>query len=63
MQMRNTGAHRWFYCVYNPHFAEEMVIIEVAIDPAFQEKLDKGLTKGKARVREILKTIESNANV
>lgn len=63
MQMRNTGAHRWFYCVYNPHFSEEMVIIEVAIDPAFQEKLDKGLTKGKARVREILKTIESNANV
>lgn len=62
MQMRNTGAHRWFYCVYNPHFAEEMVIIEVAIDPAFQEKLDKGLTKGKARVREILATIEGNKN-
>lgn len=63
MQMRHVGARRWFYCVYNPHFAEEMVIIEVAIDPAFQEKLDKGLTKGKSRVREILKTIESNANV
>ena len=63
MQMRHVGARRWFYCVYNPHFAEEMVIIEVAIDPDFQEKLDKGLTKGKARVREILKTIESNANV
>lgn len=62
MQMRHVGARRWFYCVYNPHFAEEMVIIEVAIDPVFQEKLDKGLTKGKARVREILKTIESNAN-
>lgn len=63
MQMRHVGARRWFYCVYNPHFAEEMVIIEVAKDEAYQEKLGKGLTKGKARVREILKTIESNANV
>ena len=62
MQMRHTGAHRWFYCVYNPHFAEEMVIIEVAIDPAFQEKLDKGLAKGRARVLEILNTIKGNAN-
>lgn len=62
MQMRHTGAHRWFYCVYNPHFTEEMVIIEVAIDPAFQEKLDKGLAKGRARVLEILNTIKGNAN-
>lgn len=62
MQMRHTKAHRWFYCVYNPHFAEEMVIIEVAKDEAYQEKLDKGLTKGKARVREILATIEGNKN-
>ena len=57
MQMRDTGAHRWFYCVYNPHFDEEMVIIEVAKDAAYQEKLDKGLIKGKARVREILNKI------
>lgn len=58
MQMRHVGARRWFYCVYNPHFAEEMVIIEVAKDAAYQEKLDKGLIKGKARVREILNTIK-----
>lgn len=62
MQMRHTGARHWFYCVYNPHFAEEMVIIEVAIDPEYQAKLDKGLTKGKARVREIEATIKGNAN-
>lgn len=63
MQMRHVGARRWFYCVYNPHFAEEMVIIEVAKDEAYQEKLGKGLTKGKARVREIYNTIKGNANV
>ena len=63
MQMRHVGARRWFYCVYNPHFAEEMVIIEVAKDEAYQEKLGKGLTKGKARVREIYNTIKGNTNV
>lgn len=63
MQMRHVGARRWFYCVYNPHFAEEMVIIEVAKDEAYQEKLGKGLIKGKARVREIYNTIKGNANV
>ncbi len=63
MQMRHTGANRWFYCVYNPHFSEEMVIIEVARDEAFQEKLGKGLAKGRARVVEILETIKGNANV
>lgn len=63
MQMRHVGARRWFYCVYNPHFTEEMVIIEVAKDEAYQEKLGKGLTKGKARVREIYNTIKGNANV
>lgn len=57
MQMRHTEANRWFYCVYNPHFAEEMVIVEVAKDADFQDKLDKGLAKGKARVREILAEI------
>lgn len=60
MQMRHVGANRWFYCVYNPHFAEEMVIVEVAKDAVFQDKLDKGLTKGKARVREILAQISAN---
>lgn len=58
MQMRHTGANRWFYCVYNPHFAEEMVVIEVSRDEDFQQKLSKGLAKGRARVQEILKTIE-----
>lgn len=62
MQMRHTGAKRWFYCVYNPHFKEEMVIIEVAKDPAFQEKLEKGLEKGKTRVREILNKVGEKAN-
>lgn len=60
MQMRHIGAYRWFYCVYNPHFAEEMVIIEIAFDPEFADKLNKGLVKGKARVREILSQIGAN---
>ena len=40
----------------------EMVIIEVAKDPAFQEKLEKGLEKGKTRVREILNKVGEKAN-
>ena len=63
MQMRHTGARRWFYCVYNPHFTEEMIIIEVAKDNAFQEKLENGLTKGKVRVREILTQIKEKTNL
>lgn len=57
MQMMHTGAKRWFYCVYNPNFDEEMIIIEVLIDEAFQEKLKNGLNKGKKRVKEILEKI------
>lgn len=60
MQMSHIGARRWFYCVYNPHFAEEMVIIEIAFDPEFADKLHKGLDKGKAHVREILSQIGAN---
>ena len=57
MQMMHTGAKRWFYCVYNPNFDEEMIIIEVLIDKDFQEKLKNGLDKGKKRVNEILEKI------
>lgn len=63
MQMRHAGAKRWFYAVYNQSFEEEMVIIEVKADPEFQDKLQKGLEKGKARVREILGTIKDRTNV
>lgn len=63
MQMRHTGAKRWFYCVYNPHFTEEMIIIEVSVNPEFQEKLARGLTKGKTRVNEIIQIIRKNYNV
>lgn len=61
MQMLHVGAKRWFYCVYNQNFKEEMTIIEVKADPEFQAKLQKGLEKGKARVREILAKIKENA--
>lgn len=63
MQMRHVGAKRWFYAVYNQNFEEEMVIIEVKADPEFQDKLQKGLEKGKGRVREILGTIKDRTNV
>ena len=62
MHMKHLGAKRWFYAVYNQNFEEEMVIMEVAFDPEFAEKLQKGLDKGKARVREILAQIGANAN-
>lgn len=58
MQMRHTGAKRWFYTVYNPHFEEEMVIIEVKKDDDFQTLLSLNLEKGKKRTREILSKIQ-----
>lgn len=63
MNMKHWGAKRWFYAVYNQHFEEEMVIIEVPFDPEFVEKLQKGLDKGKNKVKEILSQIGENANV
>lgn len=62
MQMKHIGAKRWFYAVYNQNFNEEMVIMEVKADPEFQAKLQKGLEKGKVRVREILSTIKDRNN-
>ncbi len=61
MQMKHVGAKSWFYAVYNPNFEEEMTIINVPLDNAFVEKLQNGLTKGKARVQEILSQIKENS--
>lgn len=58
MQMRHIGARRWFYVVYNPHFEEEMVIIEVKKDDDFQTLLSINLEKGKKRTREIVSKIQ-----
>lgn len=62
MQMLHIGAKRWFYAVFNPNFENQMVVLEVSANPEFQEKIKKGLEKGKARVREILSQIERNEN-
>lgn len=58
-QMMCLNAKRWFYAVFNPNFEKQMVVMEVPADPEFQTKLRDGLAKGKARVREILSTIEA----
>ncbi|MBQ4438461.1 YqaJ viral recombinase family protein [bacterium] len=60
MQMMLCNADHWFYVVFNPDFDEQIIIKRVEADAEFQDKLRKGIEKGKARIREILAQIENN---
>ena len=60
MQMLITGAKYWYYVVYNPNFEECIKIHKVDADATYQEELRTNLEKGKARIKEILSTINLN---
>jgi predicted phage-related endonuclease len=53
MQMLVTGRQWCDYVAFSPNFEKSIVVVRVERDPIMQEKLLKGIEKGKALIKEI----------